>query len=154
MNTNKNTITLSAYHKVAGTQCSSIMLMGGSHPPQNKIVHRLLMTIMFAYSPKKNKANPIDEYSTLYPATNSASASGRIGSNVELAIRFGTPNLPGGDNLRLGLRSATAWRVAYVLTARDRVRLIAPFAEGKSKGTAKSEQTQAWVWFALPLRTQ
>jgi hypothetical protein len=29
------------------------------------------------YSPKKNIAKMIEEYSTLYPATNSASASGR-----------------------------------------------------------------------------
>ena len=32
---------------------------------------------MFAYSPRKNRVKPIAEYSTLYPATNSASASGR-----------------------------------------------------------------------------
>ncbi|GMF23305.1 unnamed protein product [Phytophthora lilii] len=30
-----------------------------------------------SYSPKKNNANPIAEYSTLYPETNSASASGK-----------------------------------------------------------------------------
>jgi hypothetical protein len=33
--------------------------------------------IMFPYSPRKNIAKIIDEYSTLYPATSSASASGR-----------------------------------------------------------------------------
>lgn len=32
---------------------------------------------MLLYSPKKNIAKIMDEYSTLYPATNSASASGR-----------------------------------------------------------------------------
>jgi hypothetical protein len=32
---------------------------------------------MFPYSPKKNNAKPIAEYSTLYPETNSASASGK-----------------------------------------------------------------------------
>jgi len=36
------------------------------------------------YSPKKNIANIIDEYSTLYPATNSASASGK--SNGDLFV--------------------------------------------------------------------
>jgi hypothetical protein len=41
------------------------------------------------YSPKKNIANIIDEYSTLYPATYSASASGRsngalfVSANIE-----------------------------------------------------------------------
>jgi hypothetical protein len=33
--------------------------------------------IILLYSPKKNIAKIIDEYSTLYPATNSASASGK-----------------------------------------------------------------------------
>jgi hypothetical protein len=32
---------------------------------------------MLLYSPKKNIAKIIEEYSTLYPATNSASASGK-----------------------------------------------------------------------------
>ena len=32
---------------------------------------------MLAYSPKKNSAKPIAEYSVLYPETNSASASGK-----------------------------------------------------------------------------
>ena len=41
------------------------------------ITHKLLITIMLAYSPKKKSVNPIDEYSTLNPATNSASASGK-----------------------------------------------------------------------------
>jgi hypothetical protein len=35
------------------------------------------MIIILPYSPKKNIAKIIDEYSTLYPATNSASASGK-----------------------------------------------------------------------------
>src|SRR5215212_2820207 len=33
--------------------------------------------IMFMYSPRKNSANDIDEYSVIKPATSSASASGR-----------------------------------------------------------------------------
>jgi hypothetical protein len=32
---------------------------------------------MLLYSARKNNANPIAEYSTLYPDTNSASASGK-----------------------------------------------------------------------------
>jgi hypothetical protein len=42
------------------------------------------------YSPKKNMAKIIEEYSTLYPATNSASASGRskgarfVSANMEI----------------------------------------------------------------------
>ena len=40
--------------------------------------------MILPYSAKKNIANNIEEYSTLYPATNSASASGR--SNGDLFV--------------------------------------------------------------------
>ena len=43
---------------------------------------------MFAYSPRKNSAKDIDEYSTLYPATSSASASGK--SNGSLFVSAST----------------------------------------------------------------
>ena len=45
---------------------------------------------MLLYSPKKNIAKIIDEYSTLYPATSSASASGKskgarlVSANIEI----------------------------------------------------------------------
>ena len=44
---------------------------------QNNIDTKALINSIFAYSPKKNKAKLIAEYSTLYPETNSASASGK-----------------------------------------------------------------------------
>jgi hypothetical protein len=50
---------------------------GGNQPPKNRITFIELIISMLAYSPKENKANPIAEYSTLYPETSSASASGR-----------------------------------------------------------------------------
>jgi len=49
----------------------------GNHPPKNKIAQKVLISNIFAYSPKKNNANAIAEYSTLYPDTSSASASGK-----------------------------------------------------------------------------
>ena len=49
----------------------------GSQPPRNKRETNALIKSMLAYSPKKNKAKVIAEYSTLYPETNSASASGK-----------------------------------------------------------------------------
>jgi hypothetical protein len=52
-------------------------LNGGSHPPKNKIEFIELIINIFAYSPKANNAKPIAEYSTLYPETSSASASGK-----------------------------------------------------------------------------
>jgi hypothetical protein len=45
---------------------------------------------MFEYSPKKNSAKVIEEYSVLYPETSSASASGKskgarfVSANIEI----------------------------------------------------------------------
>jgi hypothetical protein len=49
----------------------------GCHPPKKNNVVKVHIKIMLLYSAKKNKAKPIAEYSTLYPDTNSASASGK-----------------------------------------------------------------------------
>ena len=46
-------------------------------PPKNNKTLKVDINKIFAYSAKKNKANPILLYSTLYPATNSPSASGK-----------------------------------------------------------------------------
>jgi hypothetical protein len=46
-------------------------------PPKKRITVRSDIRIIFAYSAKKNIAKIIEEYSTLYPATSSASASGK-----------------------------------------------------------------------------
>ena len=35
------------------------------HPPKKQIAVRALIIIIFAYSPRKNNAKPIEEYSTL-----------------------------------------------------------------------------------------
>ena len=48
---------------------------------------------MFPYSPKKNNANPIAEYSTLYPDTNSASASGKSNGCRFVSANAETKNL-------------------------------------------------------------
>ena len=47
------------------------------HPPRNKIVVKQHIISMFPYSAEKKEANAIALYSTLYPATSSASASGK-----------------------------------------------------------------------------
>jgi len=52
-------------------------IKGANHPPQNNITFKQLIINILAYSPKENKAKVIAEYSTLYPDTNSASASGK-----------------------------------------------------------------------------
>jgi hypothetical protein len=49
----------------------------GHQPPKKRMVIMADIKSILLYSPKKNIANIIEEYSTLYPATSSASASGR-----------------------------------------------------------------------------
>ena len=49
----------------------------GNQPPKNRIETKALIKSILAYSPRKNKAKVIAEYSTLYPDTSSASASGK-----------------------------------------------------------------------------
>lgn len=58
-----------------------------THPPQKKITDKLLIIIIFPYSAKKNNANAIAEYSTLYPATSSASASGKSNGVLFVSAR-------------------------------------------------------------------
>src|SRR5262249_3410240 len=53
------------------------MSPGPCQPPKNSVTAIELMTIMFMYSPRKNSAHFIDEYSVWKPATSSPSASGR-----------------------------------------------------------------------------
>ena len=64
-------------HKLQGKTLKRYKLLKGNHPPKNKIETKALIKSILAYSPKKNKAKVIAEYSTLYPDTNSASASGK-----------------------------------------------------------------------------
>src|SRR5690606_11377718 len=49
--------------------------MGGCQPPKNMSTVRVLMRIMFAYSARKKSAKVMPEYSTMCPATTSASPS-------------------------------------------------------------------------------
>src|SRR5581483_11374921 len=53
------------------------MLNGASQPPRNSRLVMVLTRIMFAYSPRKNSAKVIAEYSTKNPATSSDSPSTR-----------------------------------------------------------------------------
>jgi hypothetical protein len=71
---------------------------GKSQPPRNNSAVRVLIKIILEYSPKKKRANPIAEYSTLYPDTNSASASGRskgcrfVSAKAEIKNKIKTGN--------------------------------------------------------------
>src|SRR6201992_4025085 len=63
---------------------------GGNQPPKNNKTITVDISSILLYSPKKNIAKIIEEYSTLYPATNSASASGKskgarfVSANIEI----------------------------------------------------------------------
>src|SRR5215475_13798039 len=51
--------------------------MGDIQPPRNSTAAIADNRIMLAYSPRKNRANGMDEYSVWKPCTNSASDIGR-----------------------------------------------------------------------------
>src|SRR5262245_48822559 len=53
------------------------MSPGPCQPPRNSVIAIALITSMFMYSPRKNSAHFMDEYSVWKPATSSPSASGR-----------------------------------------------------------------------------
>ena len=64
----KKTTPISSFkenQKLPGKILKKSILNNGSHPPRNKIDENALISNILAYSPKKNKANVIAEYSTL-----------------------------------------------------------------------------------------
>lgn len=68
---------LKANQKTPGIAFNGQIFQTGNQPPKNKIVVKVHIKIMLLYSAKKKSAKLIAEYSTLYPETNSASASGK-----------------------------------------------------------------------------
>ena len=77
MNTNIKAKIFKASQIGPGIQLKIAMSIGGSQPPRKKMAAMPDISSMLAYSPKKNRAKVMAEYSVWYPATNSASASGR-----------------------------------------------------------------------------
>ena len=53
------------------------IFIGAFQPPKNNKALNVLFKIILEYSPIKKNAKLTAEYSTIYPATNSASASGK-----------------------------------------------------------------------------
>jgi len=82
----QNDKTLTIYQKPSGTN----PMNGPNQPPKKNSVMINAKISILPYSPKKNSAKVILEYSTLKPATNSASASGRskgvrfVSANIEI----------------------------------------------------------------------
>src|SRR5690348_15007711 len=62
-------------HQAGSTMPHLATSTGADQPPRNIIAAIVDSRIMFAYSPRKNIAKPIPEYSTMWPATISDSPS-------------------------------------------------------------------------------
>src|SRR5688500_886826 len=62
-------------HAKGGIQFSTNESTGACQPPKNITAVSVLIRIMFMYSARKNSANVIPEYSTMWPATISDSPS-------------------------------------------------------------------------------
>src|SRR6478609_3073383 len=60
-----------------GIQVKGTKSKGGSQPPRNRIVVSAHIRTTATYSPRKNKRNGVEEYSSMWPATSSDSASTR-----------------------------------------------------------------------------
>src|SRR6185437_519505 len=69
--------SLSRNQITPGTNVKGTILNGGSQPPRNSTLIKPHSMMTFIYSPKKNKRNGAEEYSTKNPATSSDSASKR-----------------------------------------------------------------------------
>jgi len=79
--------------------------MNGFHPPKKNNAVTVDIKIILLYSAKKNKANPIAEYSTLYPDTNSASASGKSNGCLFVSAKAQIKNIKKSGNN--GIQSQT-----------------------------------------------
>ena len=62
---NKQNIIFKINQINPGIKFKNSNLNGGNQPPINNNTVKELIKIIFAYSPRKNNANGIDEYSTL-----------------------------------------------------------------------------------------
>lgn len=67
-------------------------------PPKKKIEIKQDIINILEYSAKKNKAKVIAEYSTLYPETNSDSASGKSKGTLLVSARAATKNIRKAGN--------------------------------------------------------
>lgn len=77
MKTNRQKRIFSTNQITPGIQVKGAKPKGGSQPPRNRMVVIPLIRIMLAYSPRKNSAYVMDEYSTMKPPVISDSPSGR-----------------------------------------------------------------------------
>lgn len=67
--------------------------MKNDQPPKNINANKKLINIIWEYSAKKNKAKVIEEYSTLYPDTNSDSPSVKSKGALLVSAKHDTKNI-------------------------------------------------------------
>jgi len=105
-------------HKLPGSKVKGKIVMIGNQPPKNNTETKALIKSILAYSPKKNKAKVIAEYSTLYPETNSASASGK-----SKGWRFVSASIETQKIINIGNRGTQnqtlLWAVTIVLKLKE-----------------------------------
>ena len=89
---NKNNI-LKTNHMGPGIKLNGYKSIGDSHPPRKRIDPRAHINKIFAYSPNQNIAYIIPEYSVWYPATNSASASGKSNGGLFVSANAETKKI-------------------------------------------------------------
>src|ERR671911_2252150 len=76
-NMKKTRQILSTNQMTPGTQVKGVKSKGGSQPPRKSTVVSAHIRTIATYSPRKKSRNGVDEYSTMWPATSSDSASTR-----------------------------------------------------------------------------
>ena len=85
--TNKNTIKVPLRKKTKGEDPRK------DQPPRKISANRKLINIIWAYSARKKRAKVIDEYSTLYPETNSDSPSVRSNGALLVSAKHEIKNI-------------------------------------------------------------
>lgn len=100
---------------------------GESHPPKKQRAVTKDSQIMLEYSAKKNSANAMPEYSTLYPATISASASGRSKGALFVSASTDIKN-----TMLTGSNGTTNHTCSCCWTISTRLKELAQAATGKS----------------------
>ena len=93
------------------------ILNGGSQPPRNRIVVIAHIKNVAANSPKKYNINSVEEYSVWYPATNSASASGKSNGGLFVSARAEIKNIT-----NIGNKGKTNQIFFWAITISDKLR--------------------------------
>jgi len=89
-----------------------------NQPPKKTRTVRALISIIDPYSARKNKANPILEYSTLNPDTNSDSASGRSNGARFVSAKILTRNIKKSG--RKGtIKKTNDWKVTILIKFKE-----------------------------------